>query len=315
MYIYKQEWYGSKAKVIQQYKDAQIIDYGCPGKGIITNIGLFPGIQLSLLEMETDAVFPSNTFADDIISINYCVEGRQESIFKDHTISYLPQNHLSVNGTKFLPVSFSFPLKRYKGISLVIEKNSLDASTEQLLKTFGINFRQIEDHLHLDTKWFICHQTKELDHLYDELLKLVYVDGKTIDIDRLRIKVVELLLHIMKMDAVMDDEHIYFSSEHIQKTKMITAEMLDDPESKKTIEEYAREYQISPSVFHKVFHQIYDDTPYGYLKKYKMNMACIELKKGKKKISDIAVKLGYNNPSKFSKAFKSVYGVLPKDYK
>jgi hypothetical protein len=93
MHNYKQEWYGVKAKVIRQYKDVQIIDYGCSGKGIITNISLFPGIQLSLLEMETDMIFPSNTFADDIISINYCIEGRQESVFKDHTISYLPQNH------------------------------------------------------------------------------------------------------------------------------------------------------------------------------------------------------------------------------
>ena len=314
MHSYKQEWYGAKAKVIRQYKDVQIIDYGCSGKGIITNISLFPGIQLSLLEMETDMIFPSNTFADDIISMNYCIEGRQESVFKDHTISYLPQNHLSVNGTKYLPVSFSFPLKRYKGISLVIEKNSLDMSTEQLLKTFGINLQHIEERLNLDSKWFICHQTKELDHLYGELLELIVFDDKSIDMDRLRIKVIELLLHIAKMDAVMDDEHIYFSSKQIRKTKMIAAEMLDDLESKKTIEEYGEEYEISPSVFHKVFHQIYDDTPYGYLKKYKMNVACIELRKGKK-IGDIAIELGYNNPSKFSKAFKSVYGVLPKDYK
>ena len=25
--------------------------------------------------------------------------------------------------------------------------------------------------------------------------------------------------------------------------------------------------------------------------------------------------MGYNNPSKFTRAFKSVYGVLPKDYR
>ena len=33
------------------------------------------------------------------------------------------------------------------------------------------------------------------------------------------------------------------------------------------------------------------------------------------KIGDIALEMGYNNPSKFSKAFKSVYGVLPKNYR
>ena len=62
MHSYKQEWYGDKAKVIRSDGDTQIIDYGCPRKGIITNIAVFPGIQISLMEMETDAVFPSNAF-------------------------------------------------------------------------------------------------------------------------------------------------------------------------------------------------------------------------------------------------------------
>ena len=167
--------------MIRSDGDAQIIDYGCPGKGIITNIAVFPGSQISLMEMETNAVFPSNDFEEDIISINYCFEGRQESEFKDHTISYLPQNHLSVNGTKFLPVSFSFPLKRYKGISLVIEKGNMDSSTADILSAFGIYIQQIEERLELDSKGFICHQTKELDHLYSELLGLVVLENKPAD--------------------------------------------------------------------------------------------------------------------------------------
>ena len=61
MEAYKTEWYGSKAKVLRCFRDMQVIDYGCPGKGIITDIRLFPGIQLSLQDMETEAVFPAQT--------------------------------------------------------------------------------------------------------------------------------------------------------------------------------------------------------------------------------------------------------------
>lgn len=64
-----------------------------------------------------------------------------------------------------------------------------------------------------------------------------------------------------------------------------------------------------------IFSQIYGDTPYGYLKKYKMNLAARDLLESKKKIGDIAVELGYSNASKFAKAFQSVYGELPKDYR
>lgn len=46
-----------------------------------------------------------------------------------------------------------------------------------------------------------------------------------------------------------------------------------------------------------------------------MNLAAQWLTEGKMKIGDIALELGYNNASKFAKAFQSVYGMLPKDYR
>ena len=46
-----------------------------------------------------------------------------------------------------------------------------------------------------------------------------------------------------------------------------------------------------------------------------MNLAANMIENGKKKISDIALEIGYSNPSKFSEAFKSVYGVSPNKYR
>lgn len=54
---------------------------------------------------------------------------------------------------------------------------------------------------------------------------------------------------------------------------------------------------------------------FSYIKKYKMNIASNELRNSKRKINDIALSLGYSNASKFSIAFQSVYGILPKDYR
>lgn len=206
----------------------QVIDYGCWGKGIITDIRLFPGIQLSLQDMDTEVVFPAQTFSDDIVSINYCVDGRQESEFRDNTVAYLLQHHLSVIGTKFLPVSFSFPLRKYRGISLVLEQGAMDAGTFKILNTFGVDPGQIEEHLHLEEKWFISHPMKGLDHLFREILQVTSFDGSRFELHRLRLKVIELLQYISQMDAVMDEEHIYFSMEQIRKTKQIAEEMLKD---------------------------------------------------------------------------------------
>ena len=313
MQKFQREWYGDQARVVRQFENGSVIDYGCPGKGIITSVSVFPGVQLSLQDMDTEAVFASHVFPDDVLSINYCLEGRQESEFKDHTVSYLPQHHLSVNGTTFLPVSFSFPLRKYQGISLVVEKKALDPFTKELLSTFGIDLFQMEERLNLKNKWFLARQSEEMDHFYGEILEIVSFQGEVRNPGRLRLKVLELLQGISMMDNASDDEHAYFTAEQIEKTKQIAADMVSDPESRKTLEERAREQGISPSAFHKVFLQIYDCTPHLYLKKYKMNLACIALGEGRK-VSDVALELGYSNPSKFSKAFQSVYGVLPKAY-
>ena len=78
---------------------------------------------------------------------------------------------------------------------------------------------------------------------------------------------------------------------------------------------YAKKHPVPMSSRNRIFSYIYGDTPYAYLKKYKMNLAAKLLLNGKRKIGDIALELGYSNASKFAKAFQSVYGVLPKDYR
>ena len=51
--MFKQEWYGAQAKVIEQKENYNIVDYGCEGKGTVTNYNIFAGVQISFLEKNT----------------------------------------------------------------------------------------------------------------------------------------------------------------------------------------------------------------------------------------------------------------------
>ncbi|HCW53948.1 MAG TPA: AraC family transcriptional regulator, partial [Clostridium sp.] len=83
-----------------------------------------------------------------------------------------------------------------------------------------------------------------------------------------------------------------------------------------SLEKFTKENDISLSLFKNGFKKIYGDTPYSYIRKYKMNKAAVLLKTSKDtNINDIAILLGYKNASKFSKAFKEVIGVTPREYK
>ena len=72
---------------------------------------------------------------------------------------------------------------------------------------------------------------------------------------------------------------------------------------------------MSKVTFQAIFKQIYGDTPYAHIKKYKMNLAAVYLQETDQSITQIAGELGYSNISKFARAFHEVFGMLPKDYR
>lgn len=130
-----------------------------------------------------------------------------------------------------------------------------------------------------------------------------------------KIKAIELLYHMDQLTQISGCDSKYFDKKQIQATKAIREYLISHLDEKVPLEQLAKEAHLNLSVFHLVFSHIYGDTPYAYLKKYKMNLAAQWLSENKMKIGDIALELGYSNASKFAKAFQSVYGMLPKDYR
>ena len=108
-YHFNQEWYGERARIVEQTEDFLIIDYGCKGRGIITNYFLFDGIQLCFLDFDTAEVMASQKFNPDIIQITYCKEGRYECEFANHTVSYLPAEFFGFACTQYLPDGLPYP--------------------------------------------------------------------------------------------------------------------------------------------------------------------------------------------------------------
>ena len=274
---FNQDWYGMQAKVLSQSDDCVVVDYGCNGRGIVKNYNLFEGIQLCFLDFETDGAMKAQKFNPDIIQITHCQTGRYECEFANHTVSYLPEGYFSVAATEHLPVSFSFPLGKYYGVSLVIDRQALP----------------------------------QLKHLFSEL----YTAAEMEPIGYFKIKAIELLYHMDQLTQVNGCDLKYFDKKQIQTTKAIREYLISHLDEKVSLEQLAKEAHLNLSVFHLVFSHIYGDTPYAYLKKYKMNLAAQWLSENKMKIGDIALELGYSNASKFAKAFQSVYGMLPKDYR
>jgi AraC-like DNA-binding protein len=71
---------------------------------------------------------------------------------------------------------------------------------------------------------------------------------------------------------------------------------------------------VSLSTFKRKFTAVFNDSPTSWIRQKRMEHAAFLLKYNKERVSDIYLRLGYENHSSFSQSFKSVFGVSPKEY-
>ncbi len=82
-----------------------------------------------------------------------------------------------------------------------------------------------------------------------------------------------------------------------------------------TVDELASRFHINQTTLKATFKTVFGKPIATYMKEYRVNRAKELLIRTDMAISDIAYSVGYENPSKFSQAFKSVTGMLPKNYR
>ena len=63
------------------------------------------------------------------------------------------------------------------------------------------------------------------------------------------------------------------------------------------------------------FKAVYGNPVFVYRKEYKMQAAARLLKMTDKSVTEIAALVGYENPNKFSSAFKKMFARSPREYR
>lgn len=82
-----------------------------------------------------------------------------------------------------------------------------------------------------------------------------------------------------------------------------------------TVEELARMCKLDRSYFGKIFKKVQGQSPQEFLIHYRMAKAADALIIGSESIGDIGASVGYPNLLHFSRAFKGVYGMSPREYR
>lgn len=82
-----------------------------------------------------------------------------------------------------------------------------------------------------------------------------------------------------------------------------------------TVADIATHVGISRSHLYRVFMKNVDESPQSYLEKYRISQSQMLLEQTSLSIGQIAQSVGYEDPLHFSKVFKKIHQISPKNYK
>lgn len=281
------------------------------GVGEVTIYPVFPGIELAYNDIHMRVCETAAKSTKQIIEINHCRQGRYECRFRKQDYCYMEPGDFSIASYPAEKDSSCFPLSHYHGISITIDVSQLDTWTRNLMDYLGIDLKHIVSLLR-DRNYYILRANNVIEHIFSEL----YTVRDHIKSGYIKVKILELLLMLTDLQPTeLDLERPYFSKGQIDAVNDIHDFILDHISEHHTLDELANRFALSPTVMKKCFKGVYGDSIYAYLKKCRLELSMQLLALGEKSVGEIAAFIGYDNPAKFSSAFKKAYGVSPRDYR
>ena len=268
---------------------------------------VFDGICLAYNNVDLLKCEEENTLMDDVFGIEHCREGKVEWNFNQEDYAYLGPGSLTPCDYSETSGNFEFPLRHYKGMSITF---NLKQAQKALPEEFQIDLLAIKKNI---KRAGIINLDHDVRATY--ILGMIY-EAQTLSLLHKKMAVLEflMLLNELEWDA-MTQKPLYFPKPQVNKIKEIEKFLCRNLEKKYTLEELSRQFSIPVTAIRKCFVGIYGDSVASYIRKKRMEKAKDLLSNTQYPITEIALKVGYDNPSKFSSAFRSYTKLSPYVYR
>ena len=308
--------YGDVFNKIETYDNVTRFSRGeaDDGSSSMTIHHIMPGVDVYYNNFNTNDSIEASYMPDalNIIEINHCRQGRFGCLLSEDRYVYLGEGEIEANILGIERITSEFPLGFYEGIGICLD---VDKAAEYISSMFPNIARQIyllRDQIKQNDNMVFIRRVPELNHIFEEL----YSVDPQIEQSYIKLKVLEIILMIQTVPyAREDDAALYFRRSDMEKVKALHNEAISRLGEKIPLSEMARRYDISQTALKSCFREIYGCPYYTYMKRYRVHKAVHMLEDKERSISDIAGALGYDNPSKFAAAFRSVMGCTPREYR
>ena len=209
------------------------------------------------------------------------------------------------------------------------------------VKEFGVVsdiFDQLSDPTRLRIFWMLCHceecviniaammemsspaVSHHLRSLRDTGLIVSRRDGKEVFYRAAETEVSQLLHHVIEetMSIACPEEADLLSdcrADQVALIHEIHEYLMQHLEEKNTIDALSKRFHMNATTLKNVFKSVYGNSLASHMKEHRMERAAELLMNTGLTVAEIAKSVGYDSQSKFTTAFRTQYGVLPKEYR
>lgn len=283
------------------------------GSGTLTMYEVFPGVALAYNDFHMryfDSAFQPGR---DVFCIDHCREGRLEYMAKNDAYSYVEAGDLKLDSRLTHTGRFEMPLSHYHGAMVSFDMEIACQSVPLEIKDFPVELQKLRQKFCQDRYPVVLHKACSIEHIFADL----YAVPEQIKLPYFKVKILELLLYLEALEFTEPKmEKPYFYKIQVEKTKAIQRFLMEHLAEHFTQAELSQRFEIPLTPMKRCFKAIYGNTIGGWLLQYRMNQAAVMLQQQRKlSITEIAGKVGYDSPSKFSIAFRRVMGLSPTEYR
>jgi len=123
----------------------------------------------------------------------------------------------------------------------------------------------------------------------------------------------EILEQVIQIACPEHTNRAQATSEEIARS--VHAYLMEHLDERITIEALSREFPINTTTLKQSFKAVYGMSIAAHMKKHRMEQAARHLRETTDSIALIAKSVGYESQSRFTTAFKDIYGILPTEYR
>ncbi len=268
-------------------------------------LAVFEGIHLLLMNEQT--VWQPD---GGLLEISFCTEGRREYSFGTQCY-YLSEGSLMIRQCSDHEAQPFYPSEHYQGLTFLIDPAAAQNAVSGVLAEQEFRIGMLLSKFCSGQGCSVC-ASEQISALFAELADA----AAEYRMDRLKVGVLALLVMLRDLDGTcIRTEQFRCSEVRAQLAKEANAFACKRLNERSTIGQIAEHFRVSPTHLKESYRFVYGCSMYANVRAQKMRIAAQLLRETDRTVLDIAGEIGYDNGSKFAKAFREVIGKTPRAYR